>query len=89
MEEEFRKLTLQIIGEAFLSLPPEECDKVCLLSLQRCLLDLDSYIVVLRILYNNIVAHNFWKYRYGMSFLKLLLLMTCSATELTVSGHNL
>lgn len=28
MEEEFRKLTLQIIGEAFLSLPAEECDKV-------------------------------------------------------------
>ena len=28
MEEEFRKLTLQIIGEAFLSLPPEECDRV-------------------------------------------------------------
>ena len=28
MEEEFRILTLQIIGEAFLSLPPEESDKV-------------------------------------------------------------
>jgi hypothetical protein len=28
MEEEFRKLTLQIIGEAFLSLPPQECDRV-------------------------------------------------------------
>jgi len=28
MEEEFRKLTLQIIGQAFLSLPPEECDRV-------------------------------------------------------------
>ena len=28
MEEEFRLLTLQIIGEAVLSLPPEECDRV-------------------------------------------------------------
>ncbi|KAL3162845.1 hypothetical protein ABBQ32_009299 [Trebouxia sp. C0010 RCD-2024] len=28
MEEEFRLLTLQVIGEAMLSLPPEECDKV-------------------------------------------------------------
>lgn len=28
MEEEFRKLTLQIIGQAFLSLPPDECDRV-------------------------------------------------------------
>jgi hypothetical protein len=28
MEEEFRLLTLQVIGEAILSLPPEECDKV-------------------------------------------------------------
>ena len=31
MEEEFRLLTLQVIGEAMLSLPPEECDEV------RCL----------------------------------------------------
>lgn len=34
MEEEFRLLTLQVIGEAMLSLPPDECDKViwtCLL----------------------------------------------------------
>lgn len=28
MEEEFRLLTLQVIGEAILSLPPEECDNV-------------------------------------------------------------
>lgn len=28
MEEEFRLLTLQIIGEAILSLPPDECDRV-------------------------------------------------------------
>ena len=28
MAEEFRMLTLQVIGEAILSLPPEECDKV-------------------------------------------------------------
>lgn len=28
MQEEFRLLTLQVIGEAILSLPPEECDKV-------------------------------------------------------------
>ena len=28
MEEEFRLLTLQIIGEAVLSLPPDECDRV-------------------------------------------------------------
>jgi cytochrome P450 len=28
MEEEFRLLTLQVIGEAILSLPPEECDAV-------------------------------------------------------------
>lgn len=28
LEHEFRLLTLQIIGEAVLSLPPEECDKV-------------------------------------------------------------
>ena len=28
MEEEFRLLTLQVIGEAVLSLPPEECDQV-------------------------------------------------------------
>lgn len=28
MEEEFRLLTLQVIGEAVLSLPPEECDRV-------------------------------------------------------------
>jgi cytochrome P450 len=28
LEEEFRLLTLQIIGEAILSLPPEECDRV-------------------------------------------------------------
>lgn len=28
IEEEFRLLTLQVIGEAILSLPPEECDKV-------------------------------------------------------------
>lgn len=28
MEEEFRILTLQIIAEAFLSLPPEESDRV-------------------------------------------------------------
>ena len=27
MAEEFRMLTLQVIGEAILSLPPEECDK--------------------------------------------------------------
>ena len=31
MEEEFRLLTLQVIGEAMLSLPPDECDKVSLL----------------------------------------------------------
>lgn len=30
MEEEFRILTLQIIGEAFLSLPPDESDRVSL-----------------------------------------------------------
>ncbi len=29
MDDEFRLLTLQVIGEAVLSLPPEECDKVC------------------------------------------------------------
>lgn len=28
LEEEFRLLTLQIIGEAILSLPPDECDRV-------------------------------------------------------------
>ena len=28
MAEEFRMLTLQVIGEAILSLPPEECDQV-------------------------------------------------------------
>jgi cytochrome P450 len=28
MEEEFRLLTLQVIGEAILSLPAAECDKV-------------------------------------------------------------
>lgn len=28
MDDEFRLLTLQVIGEAVLSLPPEECDKV-------------------------------------------------------------
>jgi hypothetical protein len=28
LEEEFRLLTLQVIGEAVLSLPPEECDRV-------------------------------------------------------------
>ena len=28
MEEEFRLLTLQVIGEAVLSLPPEDCDRV-------------------------------------------------------------
>lgn len=28
MYEEFRLLTLQVIGKAILSLPPEECDKV-------------------------------------------------------------
>lgn len=28
MEEEFRLLTLQVIGEAVLSLPAEECDRV-------------------------------------------------------------
>lgn len=28
LEEEFRLLTLQVIGEAILSLPPEECDRV-------------------------------------------------------------
>ena len=27
MAEEFRMLTLQVIGEAILSLPPEECDQ--------------------------------------------------------------
>lgn len=31
MEEEFRLLTLQVIGEAMLSLPPEECDEVSVL----------------------------------------------------------
>lgn len=30
LEEEFRLLTLQVIGEAILSLPPEECDRVSL-----------------------------------------------------------
>ena len=30
MEEEFRLLTLQVIGEAMLSLPPDECDRVCI-----------------------------------------------------------
>ena len=30
MEEEFRLLTLQVIGEAMLSLPPDECDRVSL-----------------------------------------------------------
>ena len=29
MEEVFRLMTLQVIGEAVLSLPPEECDRVC------------------------------------------------------------
>lgn len=29
MEEEFRLLTLQVIGEAVLSLPADECDRVC------------------------------------------------------------
>ena len=28
MEEVFRLMTLQVIGEAVLSLPPEECDRV-------------------------------------------------------------
>ena len=28
MSDEFRLLTLQVIGEAILSLPPEECDRV-------------------------------------------------------------
>ncbi len=28
MEEEFRLLTLQVIGEAVLSLPADECDRV-------------------------------------------------------------
>ena len=28
MEEEFRLLTLQVIGDAVLSLPPAECDRV-------------------------------------------------------------
>lgn len=28
MEDEFRLLTLQVIGEAILSLEPEECDRV-------------------------------------------------------------
>jgi hypothetical protein len=28
LEEEFRLLTLQVIGEAILSLPPEDCDRV-------------------------------------------------------------
>lgn len=28
MDDQFRLLTLQVIGEAVLSLPPEECDKV-------------------------------------------------------------
>ena len=28
MYEEFRLLTLQVIGKAILSLPPDECDKV-------------------------------------------------------------
>jgi cytochrome P450 len=32
MEEEFRLLTLQVIGEAVLSLPPEQCDRVRLIS---------------------------------------------------------
>ncbi len=38
MAEEFRMLTLQVIGEAILSLPPEECDKAragCKASLGR------------------------------------------------------
>lgn len=36
MEEEFRLLTLQVIGEAMLSLPPDECDMVSLTSLLCC-----------------------------------------------------
>jgi hypothetical protein len=36
VEEEFRLLTLQVIGEAILSLPAEECDRV---SLADCLAD--------------------------------------------------
>ena len=35
LEEELRLLTLQIIGEAILSLPPEECDRVCSIALTR------------------------------------------------------
>lgn len=30
VEEEFRLLTLQVIGEAVLSMSPEECDQVCI-----------------------------------------------------------
>lgn len=36
MEEEFRLLTLQVIGEAMLSLPPEECDEVLFLVKLSC-----------------------------------------------------
>ena len=41
MEEEFRLLTLQVIGEAVLSLPPEECDRASapLLALVRAVCD--------------------------------------------------
>ena len=36
MEEEFRLLTLQVIGEAVLSLPPEECDRVWFIPPSGC-----------------------------------------------------
>ena len=36
MAEEFRMLTLQVIGEAILSLPPEECDRVRFLEPMYC-----------------------------------------------------
>jgi hypothetical protein len=54
LEEEFRLLTLQIIGEAILSLPPEECDRVsqtaacCSISSDShaCLLPLPARVVL-------------------------------------------
>lgn len=45
MEEEFRLLTLQVIGEAVLSLPPEECDRVCLCSLLASMTLLAGHLI--------------------------------------------
>lgn len=48
MDEEFRLLTLQVIGEAILGLPYQQCDEVCLHPSKRepsreCMVDVSYF----------------------------------------------